>query len=418
LNVGAPSAAHGQRRAPHRERPWRSDLSAPLADNIASAEVIRDDVLMFRTPDVEAARRGSAQLGTRFPIFAIAPPGDGCEQRWLLVGPHAWLCERHARLATWQPHEGADQAEFANGLPYRYYSVGADGTLGYNSLSLAEEGIPDSQLEPRFSVAIQRTQQKPGSTEWYALTSHWLWLPLRDLRPATASLFQGESLVGRSTALGWVVVDDARVFDHPQGRLTGQKLPRLQVVTVRQLQLPSGARRGEGWLELDGGGWLRSGAVRWLTPRTRPAAVTANERWLYVNTKQQTLTAYEGDTPVFATLVSTGIGAQGSEQATPPGLHRIWVKLRSTDMTNLEAERAERYYAIEDVPWVMFFKGAYALHGAFWHASFGSRRSHGCVNLSPLDAQFLFHWVSPRVPRGWHAAHPTPYDPGTPILVE
>ena len=87
-------------------------------------------------------------------------------------------------------------------------------------------------------------------------------------------------------------------------------------------------------------------------------------------------------------------------------------------MTNLEAEQSERYYAIEDVPWVMFFKGGYALHGAFWHASFGNRRSHGCINLSPLDAQFLFNWVGPHVPIGWHAAHPTPHDPGTALLVE
>ena len=40
-------------------------------------------------------------------------------------------------------------------------------------------------------------------------------------------------------------------------------------------------------------------------------------------------------------------------------------------------------YSIEDVPWIMYFNGSYALHGAFWHANFGHEQSHGCVNLSP-----------------------------------
>jgi len=86
-------------------------------------------------------------------------------------------------------------------------------------------------------------------------------------------------------------------------------------------------------------------------------------------------------------------------------------------MDNLESEDASRYYAIQDVPWVMYFQRGYGLHGTFWHRSFGSARSHGCVNLSPLDAQRLFHWTSPRVPTGWNAALPSPYEAGTLVRV-
>jgi lipoprotein-anchoring transpeptidase ErfK/SrfK len=86
-------------------------------------------------------------------------------------------------------------------------------------------------------------------------------------------------------------------------------------------------------------------------------------------------------------------------------------------MTNLEDQEARRYYAIEEVPWVMFFQKGYGLHGAFWHRSFGAVRSHGCVNLAPLDAQWLFHWASPRLPAGWSAVLPTRHDPGTVVQV-
>ncbi|MEO0596383.1 MAG: L,D-transpeptidase, partial [Chloroflexota bacterium] len=48
----------------------------------------------------------------------------------------------------------------------------------------------------------------------------------------------------------------------------------------------------------------------------------------------------------------------------------------------------------EDVPWTMFFDGDIGLHGTYWHDGFGYRQSHGCVNMSILDAHWLFHWSS------------------------
>jgi lipoprotein-anchoring transpeptidase ErfK/SrfK len=86
-------------------------------------------------------------------------------------------------------------------------------------------------------------------------------------------------------------------------------------------------------------------------------------------------------------------------------------------MTNLEDDTFNGYYAIEDVPWVMYFHRGYGLHGAFWHTSFGRVRSHGCVNLTPADAQWLFDWTSPRLPAGWAAVFPTAYEPGTLVRV-
>jgi len=69
------------------------------------------------------------------------------------------------------------------------------------------------------------------------------------------------------------------------------------------------------------------------------------------------------------------------------------------------------------VPYVMYFQAGYGLHGAFWHDSFGEVRSHGCVNLAPRDAQWLFYWASPRLPNGWSAVLPDPHDQGTLIVV-
>jgi lipoprotein-anchoring transpeptidase ErfK/SrfK len=65
--------------------------------------------------------------------------------------------------------------------------------------------------------------------------------------------------------------------------------------------------------------------------------------------------------------------------------------------------RGEGTYQLRDVPYIQYFEAGYALHAAYWHDVFGTPRSHGCVNLSPVDAHRVFLWTDPPVPEGWHA---------------
>ena len=74
-------------------------------------------------------------------------------------------------------------------------------------------------------------------------------------------------------------------------------------------------------------------------------------------------------------------------------------------------------YSIEDVPYIQYFNGGYALHGAFWHAEFGHVKSHGCVNLAPWDAKTIFGWTDPQLPEGWHAVMASKDRPGTRVVV-
>ena len=63
---------------------------------------------------------------------------------------------------------------------------------------------------------------------------------------------------------------------------------------------------------------------------------------------------------------------------------------------------ARRTSSCADVPWIQYFASGYALHGAYWHDVFGIARSHGCINLAPIDARYVFMWTDPPVPKGWH----------------
>lgn len=115
-------------------------------------------------------------------------------------------------------------------------------------------------------------------------------------------------------------------------------------------------------------------------------AVSSPERWIDVNLSTQTIVAYEGDVPVFSTLVSTGMW----NFPTVTGDFHTYLKYESQDMNGYLL--GYDYY-LTDVPYVMYFYEDYAIHGAYWHNSFGTPMSHGCVNVSPVDAGWLFEWA-------------------------
>ncbi|MCA9594574.1 MAG: L,D-transpeptidase [Myxococcales bacterium] len=390
--------------------PWVDPGDVPLPSGVQSVEIVRADEPLLVRPRGQAARRGSAAEHAHLPLYG-ATRGPGCPGRWLSVGPLAWVCETGVRL-SFVPALSANAAResFGDGLPYRYHFVGQNGSLGYVNLRTAEDIAPDAELQPGFAVAVVEVARK--GNESYGLTTHGLWLPMRDLNPARRFAFHGEDLDG-DVNVGWVYEKSARVYEKPGGRRSDEVHAEFEALRI----LETKERAKHRWFRIGEGRWVNDHEVRAPTPTTRPPEVGEHERWIDVEIDNQVLVAYEGDRPVFGTLVSTGRGKGKSIQATPKGTHRIWVKLRSSDMTNLQDQEASRYYAIEDVPWVMYFKKGYGLHGTFWHRSFGHVKSHGCVNLAPLDAERLFHWTSPRVPAGWTAALPTEYEPGTVIRV-
>lgn len=104
--------------------------------------------------------------------------------------------------------------------------------------------------------------------------------------------------------------------------------------------------------------------------------------WVDVDLSEQRLTAYEDGAPVKSYLVSTGL----PHTPTPTGQYRIWIKLRFDDMSGAD-------YYIADVPWVMYFYQGYGLHGVTWHANFGHRMSHGCINQPNDMAEWLFNFA-------------------------
>jgi hypothetical protein len=161
------------------------------------------------------------------------------------------------------------------------------------------------------------------------------------------------------------------------------------------------------------GGLVERSAVRLAFHRKRPRGVGALDRWVHVDVNEQVLTAYEGDRLVFAALISTGKSLTPTDQ----GIFRVVEKAAQSTMEHEEDERTNAYY-IEAVPDVLAFTDDQTLHGAFWHDRFGFAVSHGCINLSPADAAWLFAWAPPALPAGWHTIYPGSDQPSLFVRVE
>ena len=170
------------------------------------------------------------------------------------------------------------------------------------------------------------------------------------------------------------------------------------------------------YYQMADGLWVRESHIRMAERRDMPEEIDPWERWIDVSLSKQMLVAYEGETPVFTTLVSTGKKGNKEESfRTPKGKWRIQSKHISSSMAGSTATDGD--YSIQDVPWTMFFEGNYALHGAFWHTRFGRTRSHGCVNLGPTDARWLFYWTTPFLPETWHGVKSQEDSPGSMVVV-
>lgn len=251
------------------------------------------------------------------------------------------------------------------------------------------------RMEPKVGYAFLETFFWQGRR--YGVTTELKLMPTDRFRPIQGSDFHGFE-IGKDVKFPFAIVRSpaARFRDGSKAtyrsilQLTGKKQFFNKVLHY----------------ETQDGKWISDrDASRLDAVKKMPAWGVNGEKWIDVNVTKQTLVLYEGQTPVYATLVSTGeAGLEDAEHttATKRGIFRIHTKHVSTTMSSNELGEE---FELQDVPYVQYFdKGGYALHGAYWHDRFGVPKSHGCINLAPEDARRIFFWTEPAVPPGWHGA--------------
>lgn len=384
----------------------RSETAAPAPSWAKSVEVVNDGAPLMLAPDGESRRRGTVGAGTRLG-FTRRVFGKGCSTGvWYETQDQLFICEGHVQPSPAAPGPKRDLlADRSSRLPQRYAFVRFDGTRAYAHPSDYFRNDYSEALGKGYGIVITGEQLYEGVE--FIRTRRHLWIERGSVHFVDGSAFSGVKLArGAVLDLAWVSIRPAKLYEKPHGRV----LKQLERHSVVRIEASKGA-----WTKLTRGGWVRTAALARSELVDPPQGVGPTDRWIDIDIEQQVLVAYEGRQPIFATLVSTGRNSKQSE--TPIGVFEIWAKLEYSDMDDIERTDVDKNYSIQDVPWVQFFKGSYGFHAAFWHNDFGRRRSHGCINLSPADARYLFQFSQPVLPPGWNAILPMREDRPTTVQV-
>ena len=315
-----------------------------------------------------------------------AVSGPGCRRLFHKISEDAYVCGSRVRVTASKPRyfPGSYLPELPSRaiLPYQYWKLEA------NTFILDK---PGGRVVKRLLAGSIVSGYRAG--RWlrtgYGIIAA---SSTTRLRPPTFSGVHAPRL-----PLAWVYTWNAR-YVSPDGRRLGSA-PKYSVHRVLKT---SGERilTPEGWLRLDD--------VRVARSLPRPGNVGSRDKWIAISYRDWTLVAYQGDRPVFATMIARGPN-------TPKGSFRIRIKYAISEM-GLGSKGGWRFRVI-GVPWTMKIIDKISLHAAFWHDDFGSHFSQGCINLSPRDARFLYHWTGPSVMPGWFEIRASENDMGTPVVI-
>lgn len=268
----------------------------------------------------------------------------------------------------------------------------------------APNGAVIGHIDAGFNF-VNAGQEKDG----FAETRPGQWLPLSVLGPVNkaVSKFSGILLENGmpSISFGWIVLD-SKPSKSPGARpIAGTAdLKRYTLVNI----FASVDVDGWLWYLVGPDQWIVQTRIAKLNPAQKPADMVGS-KWVAVDLYEQTLIAYENEKPVFATLISSGL----PKWSTNEGVFKIWDRHELIKMSGAESQ--PDFYYLPEVPYVMYFnQSEQALHGAYWHDGFGFRRSHGCVNLSLTDSQWIFEWTKDQPEAYVFVYHSGEYKHGAP----
>ena len=435
-------------------------LAIPQADELDPNSLLgalSKQTIIRRAPDPHATIIGFARTGALLRRAQIPAGHEGCKEGWYRVEPDGYICVGKAatldsehpiiRLASLQPdrslampypygmsryptpplytqiptekQQRIAEQDLPGHLKKNFASLWAESADTPPPQLLAEgERIPRPYGYPRLARDFMTGRAlgsssfafidlfESGGRKW-GLTTDLSLLPLDRLKPVEISNFTGKVLQGEQD-LPLVFVRSRKQFLY-EGSPAEGTLRRTQQIAYRDAFHLTGEEaemNGVRFLQVRGGAFIKEDAslVR-VDRRSSMPKWAKNERsWVEVSILDQTLVAYRGTVPLFATLVSTGKDGLGDPETTHSTARGVFLIHTKHVTSSMSGNAADDEFDLRDVPYVQYFHGGFALHAAFWHDAFGQPRSHGCVNLSPRDARHLFSVTDPPVPMRWHSA--------------
>ncbi len=349
------------------------------------------------------------------PDQAICLPGaDSAPGSCMLAGPSQRLSELAAMGITFpeDPLPLAHPPYELSHIHFAYALLDNAEIPVYASLQDAIDGKQSGTLPKSKLKYISYYDREVTDRGTFYLNSKGQWLSGEYVSRVSVPYLQGYLVKGPLyTTFAWVKQEcQSQTAPGYLGATPRKDYQRMDVVRVYDTKIADNVE----WDMIGPDEWIEHRFIGKVTANTTPPQGVTNGRWIEVNLYEQTLMVYDNQKLIFATLVATG----SDPFYTQPGLFKVYKKLEHDPMYGaFKADRSDYYY-LEDVPYIMYYDKARALHGSYWNTMLGYPASHGCVNLSAADAHWLFDWAKDGEwvyvwdPSGMTPTDPAYYGPG------
>lgn len=388
--------------------PPAPDLSRPLPYRYAKARA--EGVPLYASapgPAEQAAQEPDlakviARANLDKDVLGAAANDVPCDERGVPKGP--------ATLVPGQAGVGADGKRTA----LSQWTFAADAlafVAAPPSPFLAKGAVVPKGAHAAFAGSIALGARRFGVTPEGALS------PVDRYKPALGSTWHGIDLEGKSLPVAFVHKLGVHTWTIQKGKAakSDDELDRHAILELTgKFRVIDGVR----FEQTKDGAHVRAQDLIVVVKRSKlPDVARGGQKWIDVSVANQTLTLYEGNKPVYATLVSTGrdmLKDAATAAATPRGTFRVTKKLFAKTQDGKEANDDQ---PLPHVPWVLEFSPGAALTGQYWSDAVGEARGFHNVALSPVDARRVFLWSDPPVPEGWNGVTIDDKGPTTIVVV-
>jgi hypothetical protein len=271
------------------------------------------------------------------------------------------------------------------------------------SFAPASDPVKAGAIRKGSGVALTGSLSLSGRR--FGVTADGRLVPTDRLKPALGTTWHGVDVEKIGLPVAFVHKNGVHLWALARGKGTkrdDEVERRTPVPLTGKFRTVEGVR----FEETREGEWLRAQDLVVIVKRHKfPDFARGQQKWIDVSIANQTLTAYEGSKPIYATLISTGRDqlkdpAQGA--ATPRGTFRVTAKHVTRALDPREVQGA---FDVADAPWVMEFEQGAALTGMFWGDGVGEAQTFHDVAMTPIDARRIWGWADPQIPEGWHAIY-------------
>ncbi len=324
-----------------------------------------------------------------------------------------------------------DEAGLPTGPPVLLPEAAGVGDDGYRTTSSCFVFDSGSEIPAPLAVGVSLLGEQPGAKDTrvlkrrsgVALTQSFMvgegkaarrfavmpdgrFIPTDRLVPALGTTWHGVDLAKTGLPVAFALRGGVRLYELDKGKAsrTDEELEQGEAVLLTgRFRTVSSVRF---FFTRDGTGdgqWVRHKDIIMIPKRNRyPDFATPDQKWLDVSLANQTLVAWIGKRPLYATLISTGQDRLGDPNAGPSTIQGVFRFLGKHVTRNVDDREVGQAHSLGEVPWVMSFAEGFAITGTYWLERLGEAQSYHNIATSPIDAHWLWQWSDPPLPEGWH----------------